>query len=96
MKDINKMSWKEIKSEALKAHKIVRDSDKRQGIIGYRVMTKDDKRYLTFKGKVSLETMCFCDNLEEAYVFKDRIELLPYIVKIDPIPTLLPITQTAF
>lgn len=96
MKDINKMSWKEIKSEALKAHKIVRDSDKRQGIIGYRLMTKDDKRYLTFNGKVSLETMCFCDNLEEAYVFKDRIELLPFIMKIDPIPTLLPITKTAF
>ena len=48
MKDINKMSWKQIKSEALKAHKIVRDSDKKQGIIGYRVMKKDDNRYLTF------------------------------------------------
>lgn len=82
MKKAEDMSWKEIRREGKKLLKKTREYQKQQGITGYRLMLKAEKKCLTFKGKPSLDTMAFSPEFNDAHVFSGRFELLPYFMEI--------------
>ncbi|MFJ3458604.1 hypothetical protein ACIPMZ_16790 [Scandinavium goeteborgense] len=43
-----------------------------------------------------MDTMTYSDRFEDAYVFGDRFELLPYFMEIPGEAELLPITHSEF
>lgn len=96
MKKPEDMSLSEIKREGMKILQRTREYQKQQGITGYRLMLKSEKKYVTFKGKPSLDTMTFSHEFSEAYVFSERFELLPYFVAIEGEVELLPVTDSEF
>ncbi|HID8942223.1 TPA: hypothetical protein ACXEW6_004878 [Enterobacter hormaechei] len=96
MKKPEDMSLREIKREGKKILQRTREYQKQQGITGYRLMLKSEKKYVTFKGKPSLDTMTFSAEFNDAYVFSERFELLPYFMEIKGEVELLPITNSEF
>lgn len=96
MKKAEDMSWSEIRREGTKLLKKTREYQKQQGITGYRLMLKSENKYLTFKGKPSLDTMTFSHEFNDAYVFSGRFELLPYFMEIQGEVEVLPITNSEF
>lgn len=96
MKKPEDMSLSEIKREGKKLLERTREYQKQQGITGYRLMLKSENKYLTFNGKPSLDTMTYSHDFNDAYVFSERFELLPYFMEMKGEVELLPITNTEF
>lgn len=96
MKNTEELSLREIKREGKKLLKKTREYQKQLGISGYRLMLKSENKYLMFNGKPSLGTMAYSHNFEDAYVFGDRFELLPYFMEMTGDAELLPITHGEF
>lgn len=74
------MDKKTIKREGKKAIKIVKESEKRQGIIGYKIYVADKNSYLKFSREPSISAIEYTENFDDAHVFKSRIDALPIMV----------------
>lgn len=74
------MDKETIKREGKKAVKIIKESEKRQGIIGYKIYITDKSSYLKFSSEPSISAIEYTENFDDAHVFKSRIDALPIMV----------------
>jgi len=68
-------------------------NNKKQKIKGYRIISTEYYRYLTFNDRPSIRSMCFVTDVKQAYVFRDLIEAFPYLLSMDCRFTFEPVIQ---
>lgn len=69
---------------------------KQHPIQGYRIISTEYYRYLTFNDRPSTSSMCFVSDSERAWVFRDLIEAFPYIISMDCRFTFEPVIRKTF
>lgn len=80
---MSEINWKSFPSGLSFILKLIACSEKVRKLTGYRVISTEYYRYVAFEDKPSLENIRFVVNSEQAFIFRDQIEALPYLLFLD-------------